>query len=184
MLRHLSRESTRWRVRVCARANAGCSLQAAAGTLEHGDGPREGGVSLAQWVLKRRGPTSISAAQRARAACARAASPLSRELAVARSRVRKRERRLLPEAAAVTSEHGHAPRERAVSLAQWICKRHGPTSTSAAQRTHAACARAASPLEREHAVAHSHVRTRERRLLVEAVAATPEHGRGAKEGGV
>ena len=48
MLRHLSKKSTRWRIRVCAHANAGCSFEAATVTSEHGRGPSERAVSLAQ----------------------------------------------------------------------------------------------------------------------------------------
>ena len=45
---HLTLESTRWRVCVCAHANAGCLFDAVATTSEHGRGPRERAVSLAQ----------------------------------------------------------------------------------------------------------------------------------------
>ena len=46
----LPRESACWRVRVCAHANAGCSLEAAAGTSEHGRASRERAVLMAQWA--------------------------------------------------------------------------------------------------------------------------------------
>ena len=70
------------------------------------------------------------------------------------------------EAAAGKAGCGRAPRERTVSLAQWVFIEHGPTSTSAAQRARSASARAAPPPERVRAVARLRVRTRKRRLLV------------------
>ena len=88
-------EGVRWRVHVCAHSNAGCSLEAAADPSEHGRAPRERAVSLAQWGFVGYEPTPTSAARRAHAASARAAPPPERERAVARSRVRTLERRLL-----------------------------------------------------------------------------------------
>ena len=97
VLRLLPRESTRWRARGCAQANAGCLLESAAGTSERGRAPREKAVPLAQCTSIRHGPTPISAARHAHAASARAAPPSEREHTVARSRVRAGERRLLVE---------------------------------------------------------------------------------------
>ena len=109
VLRLLPRESARWRVCVCAHANAGCFLEAAAGTSEHGRAPRERAFWLARWPSIEYGSTltsaaqlllighrtaPISAARRAHDASARAAPPPERECAVARLRVRTRERRL------------------------------------------------------------------------------------------
>ena len=84
----------RLRVCVCAHANAGYSLEATAGTSNHGLAPRERAISLGQWAFKGYGPTPISAARRAHAASARGAPPPERERAVARSRVRTGERRV------------------------------------------------------------------------------------------
>ena len=166
VLRHLPRESAWWRFRVCAHANIGCSLEAVASTSEHGRAPMERAVSLAQWAFVRHGPTPTSAAPRASTASARAPLPPERERVVAHFPVHTRERPMLVEAAAGKSEHGRAPKERAVSLAQWPSKRHGPTPTDTERRARAASARAAPPHEIEHAVARSHVRTRERWLVV------------------
>ena len=55
----------------------------------------EEAASLAQWASMGHGPTPVSTAQHARAASAHAAPPPERELAVDRSRLRTRERRLL-----------------------------------------------------------------------------------------
>ena len=70
------------------------------------------------------------------------------------------------EAAAGMSEHGRAPSEGGVSLAQFAFVRYGPTPTSAARRAHFASARAAYPPEGERAVARMYVFTRKLRLLV------------------
>ena len=80
VLRLFPRESARRRVRVFAHANAGCSLEAAAGTSGHGRSPRERAVSMAQCVFIGRGPTRISAAQ-ARTAQARVLRLFPRESA-------------------------------------------------------------------------------------------------------
>ena len=63
-------------------------------------------------------------------------------------------------------EHGCAPSERAVSLAQCAFIGYGPTPTSAARRARFTSACAAHPHERERAVARTHVCTRKLRLLV------------------
>ena len=55
------------------------------------------------------------------------------------------------------SEHGRAPSEGGVSLAQFAFVRYGPTPTSAARRAHFASARAAYPPEGERAVARMYV---------------------------
>ena len=94
VLRFLLRESARWRVREFAHANTGYSLEAAAGTLEHGRASREGGVLMAQWAFVGHGLTPASTAGRARAESVRAATPPVRQVMVARSRVHTRERRL------------------------------------------------------------------------------------------
>ena len=74
VLRLLPRESARWRIRVCAHANAGCLLEAAAGTSEQGRAPRERAVSMAQWASMGHGLTLVSGgaarARRKRACCA------------------------------------------------------------------------------------------------------------------
>ena len=76
-------------------------------------------VSLAQWAFKEYGPTPISATRRTRMPLARVLCLLPRERARWRIRVRAHANTdCLLEAAAGTSEHGRAPRERAVSLAQ------------------------------------------------------------------
>ena len=157
-----SRErSVRWHVRMCAHANAGYSLGAAAGTSDHGRAPRERAVSLAQSPFIWHGPPPPSAEPRERFAIARGAPPPKRE---ACGGTYAQESCLL-EAAASTSEHGRAPRER-VSLAQWASVRHEPFATSAKQCARAASARGAPPPERVREVVWGRVRTRERRLLI------------------
>ena len=95
VLRLLPRENARRGVRVCAPANAGCSLEAQAGTSEHGRAPRERAVLLAQWDSIGYEPSPTSAVRRAYAASAPAAPPSEEERAPARSCVHTCERRLL-----------------------------------------------------------------------------------------
>ena len=64
------------------------------------------------------------------------------------------------------SEHGRAPTERAVSLAQCASIGYGPAPLSTVGRAHVASARAAPPPEGERAVARLRVHTREFCLLV------------------
>ena len=75
-------------------ANTGCSLEAAAGTSDHGRAPRESAVSMAQWASMWHEPTPTSAARvrRKRACCVTSRERVS---AVARLRVRTCECRLL-----------------------------------------------------------------------------------------
>ena len=128
-------------------------------------------VLLAQWASIGHGPTPTSAARRAHVASARAAVPLEREsvhaVALFFPLVHAQVSCSL-ESAAGMSEHGRAPRERAVPLPQWASIGHGPTPTSAARRAHVASARAALPLEREsvRAVALIFLRTCASKLLV------------------
>ena len=78
------------------------------------------------------------------------------------------------------AEHGRAPREMAVLLAQWASIGHKPTPTSAVRRAHAVSARAALPPERgkerarsgAFSCAHTQVS-----CLLEAAAGMSEHGR-------
>ena len=112
------RERAQWRNRVCAHA----------GRLPVGDrgwyvGTRpcteERGLSLVQWPSKGHGSTTTSATRRARAASARDAPPperCKRSGAIACAHTRKW---AVLEAAAGTSEHGVAPKERGHSLVQW-----------------------------------------------------------------
>ena len=81
------RERAQWRDRVWAHAQAGCSLKVAADTSEHGLAPKERGSLLVQWSFLGYGPTTTSAARRARAASVRAAPPPERERAQWRDRV-------------------------------------------------------------------------------------------------
>ena len=119
VLRLLPRESARWRFRVCAHANAGCSLfEAAAGTSEHGLAPKERAVSLAQWAFIGQGPTPTTR-RGARTPHVRVLRPLPRARArgVAFVSCAHAQESYLLEAVAGTSERGRAPRERAVDLA-------------------------------------------------------------------
>ena len=168
VLRLLPRESARWRVRVCAHANAGCSLlEATAGTSEHGRAPRERAVSLAQWASIGQGPTPTTR-RGARTPHVRVLRPLPRERAraVAFFSCAHAQESYLLEAVAGTSERGRAPRERAVNLAHWAFLEHEPTPTSAARRAHAASARTTSPSETERARWRYFLRTCARKLLV------------------
>ena len=89
------RERIRWRVCMCAHSNAGCSLEAAACTWEHGRASREWAIALAQWISIGHEPIPTSAAQRAHAVSARGARSPERERTVVRSRARTLKRRLL-----------------------------------------------------------------------------------------
>ena len=63
------RERAQWRSRVCAHAQAGCSLLGgAADTSEHGFAPKGRSFSLVQWPFIGHGPATTSAARRARRA--------------------------------------------------------------------------------------------------------------------
>ena len=83
--------------------------------------------------------------QRACAASARAAPPPKRKRAQWRLRHARRGACLALEAAADTSEHGRAPKERGLSLMQCAAIEHGPNPTSAERRARAARSRAAPP---------------------------------------
>ena len=84
---HPEREIAQWRDRVCAHAQDGCSLEAAAGTSEHGFAPKERALSLVQCPSIRHESNTTSAARRASASSARAAPPPERERAQWRDRV-------------------------------------------------------------------------------------------------
>ena len=162
MVRHMPRESTRWRVRVCAHSNAvgghdGWHVRARPCTEEEG--------RVAGAVNFREAETDSNQRGAARASRKRTCCASCRERARGGAFACMHTRTALEATTADTSEHGRAPRKRAVSLAQWASVRQEPTPTNAAQRAHAASARAAPPPEREHAVTHSCVRTRERWLL-------------------
>ena len=64
-----------WRDRVCAHAQAGCLLEAALGTFEHGFSPKKRALSLVQCTFKGHEPATTSAARRARAASAGSVPP-------------------------------------------------------------------------------------------------------------
>ena len=139
-----------WRDRVCAHAQAGWSLQAAAGMSEHGLAPKEKSFSLMQCPFKEHEPTTTSAERRARSACARGAPPPEREIEQWRNRVRAHAQAGWSfEAAAGTSEHGLEPNGRGSSLVQCSLIERGMTTTSAARGAWAASARAAPPPKKE-----------------------------------
>ena len=117
------RDSTRWRVRVCAHANAGCTLEAVAGSSEHGHAPREWAVSLAQWALICHVP-ALTSLRRARTPQARVLRLLPRESTQWSVRAYAHSNAgCSSETAAGTSEHGHAPRHRERGPSRW---RGGP----------------------------------------------------------
>ena len=168
VLRHLPRQSARGGVIFCAHAQESYLLEAAAGTSERGRAPRKRAVSLAQWASTEHGSTPTSAAWRAHGASARATPSPKRERAVALSRVCARECRLL-----VVGGRGWHVRARPCSEGEGRLTgavgfhRAGTDSNHAAWRTHAACARATPPPERE--IARDGVfflRTCARKLLV------------------
>ena len=133
------RESERSGAIACAHTRKRAVWETAAGSSQHGLAPKGGGLSLVQWPFIGHEPTTTSAARRARSASARAAPPLHRERARWRDRVcAHAQAGCSSEAAAGTSEHGLAPKERALSLVQCPSLGHAPTTTSAARR---ACAR-------------------------------------------
>ena len=129
------RESARGCAYSCVHAQESLWLKAAASMSERCRAPREGTVSLAQWTSMGHEPTPTSAAQRVHAASARGARPPERECARWRVCVCAHANAgCSTEAAAGTSQHGRAPRQRAVSLAQWASIGHEPTPTSAEKR--------------------------------------------------
>ena len=85
------------------------------------------------------------------------------------------------EAAAGMSEHGRAPSERAVSLAQCASAGYVPTPTSAAGRAHVASARAGPRPKRERARGAQVRYTRKPPREVKARAGTWEHGLAQQE---
>ena len=72
------RQPARWRARAC-HATAGCTLEAAADTSHHGLASKERGYSPAQYLSRRHGLTTSSAAWRARAASSSAVPALPRD---------------------------------------------------------------------------------------------------------
>ena len=92
---------------------------------------------LAGAVPSRHEPTTTSAARRAREASSRAAPPPQRQRAQARLRCVTRGAGLVLEAAAGTSHHGRAPKERGLSPAQRLSKAwadHNQRGTARAQQ--------------------------------------------------
>ena len=71
-----------------ATRNAGCVLEASAGTSHHGLAPKERGLSPVQWHCKVHGPITTNAARRARAAILNAAPPPKRQRAQWRAHAR------------------------------------------------------------------------------------------------
>ena len=112
------RERAQWRNRVCAHTQAGCLLETAAGTWEHDLVPKREASRWCSGLPKDMG--RLQPARRgARAASARDAPPperCKRSGAIACAHTRKW---AVLEAAAGTSEHGVAPKERGHSLVQW-----------------------------------------------------------------
>ena len=150
----------RWRFATTARAR----LRPARGT--RGLAPNERALSLARRPSRAGGPIPTRAAWRARAASARAAPPPHRERArwplscahAQAGRARGQGWRVAPRPC--------TERERPVAGAAAFIGARGSTSTSAAQRAHAASARAAPPPERESARWRFLLRTCARQLLV------------------
>ena len=133
---------------------------------KHGRTPTERAVPLAQCASIGYGPTPTST-EGARTSQARVLRLLLRESVRWRDRVCAHANSVCSlETAAGMSEHGHAPMERNVKLAQWAFMGYGTTPTTAAGRAHVASACAAPPPEGERAVLRSRVRTHELRLLI------------------
>ena len=185
MLRLLPSESERSGALALCHSKAGCALEAVDGTSEQGRAPRERATSLAQYASIGHEPTPTSAAERARAASACAAPPASRERAGWRVRVCAHANAGCSlEAVDSTSEHGRAPRKRAVSLAQWASMNLETTPASAARR---ACASKAKvlcllPGESQRSGAQAHY-TRKPPYEARARVCTWEHGIAPKKVG-
>ena len=131
----------------------------------------------------RHGPTTTSAARRARAASSSAAPPPERQRAQARLRCATRGAGLALEAAAGTSHHGRAPKERGLSPVQCLyvaMTDHNQRGTARARSKLECCA--SSP-ETASAGAPALV-TRGAGLALEAAAGTSHHGRAPKERGL
>ena len=177
------RESARGGASSHVHAQESCFLEAAAGTSVHGLAPRERALSLAQWASIEHEPTPTSAARHAHAASARGAPPPERDSVRGGAFFcAHAQESCLLETATDTSERGLAPRERAVSLAQWASIEHESTPTSAARRARTASARGAPPPERERArwrvCVCAHANTG---CWSEAAAGTSQHGRAPRE---
>ena len=131
----------------------------------------------------RNGPTTGSAVRCARAASSSAAPPPQRQRALARLRRVTRGACLALEAAAGTSHHDRAPKERGLSPAQPPRIGYRPTLASAAQRAHRS-SRAAPPPKGQRAHAPAPREKRSTCLALETVAGTSHHGRALKERGL
>ena len=115
---------------------AGYVLEVAAGTSHHGLAPKERSLSPMQCPFIGCGPTTASAARRARVASLRAAAPPEREREQLRACVRATQKAgCVLEVAASMSHHGLAPKERGLSPVQCSFIGYGPMSSRAAQRT-------------------------------------------------
>ena len=84
------------------------------------------------------------------------------------------------EVSAVTSHHGRAPKERAVSPVQHLSTRHEPITASAARRAREESSSAAPPPQRQRAPPRLR-RASHAALMLEAIAGTSHHGRAPKE---
>ena len=178
VLRLLSAESERSGALTLCHAKAGSALEAVDGTSEKGRAPRERAVSLAQCASIGHEPTSPSTAERARAASALAAPPASGERAQSRVRVCAHANAGCSlEAVDGTSEQGRAPKERAVSLAQWASMKLETTPTSAARRARVSKAHVLCLLptesQRSSAIALCHTKAD---CALETAAGHSEHG--------
>ena len=177
VVRLFPRECVRWRVRVCAHANAGCSLEAVDGTSEQGRAPRERAVSLAQCASIGHGLTPTSATEYARAASARAAPPPSSERAQWRARALSRESGLR-----VGGRGWHVGARPCIEggwilLVRWPSVGNGSTLTSAAWHARASKAHVLCLLptesQRSSAIALCHTKAD---CALETAAGHSEHG--------
>ena len=113
---------------------ASLALEASADTSHQGRAPKKNGPHAGTVPFIRHGPTTTSAARRARAVSSSAAAPLQRLRAPARLlRGMTRGAGLALEAAAVTTHHMRVPKERGVSPTQYRSAARELTTTSVAR---------------------------------------------------
>ena len=111
------KQPAQWRLRV-GHAKAGCALEVIACKSHHGCAPQERGLPLAQCPAILRRTIATSAAQRARASSSRVLPPPESQPAQWRLRTCHANSGSPLEAAAGTSYHGLAPKERCLSPVQ------------------------------------------------------------------
>ena len=139
MVHLISRDSERRRACAARDTDASLALETAACMSHHGRAPKETGLSPVQSTYLRHGPTTTSAARRARNSqleCCTSSQETASAGAQARLRLVTRGACLALEPAAGTSHHERAPNESYLLSAQWPSLWHRQTAISAARRAY------------------------------------------------